>query len=101
MIKRLKDVKYFSRCRSIFSDTLGRKWMIGKYKVTVLAAYGTTGQVVEKSIDVIIFPWKLALIILLGIILLIILIKQGYRRFIYKENMLEDEVAKERKKSIN
>jgi len=95
--KRLKDVNIFPDAGRSFSDTLGHKWMIGKYKVTVLAAYGTTGQVVERSIDVIIFPWKLALIILLAIIILIVLIKQGYRRFIYKENMLEDEVAKERK----
>lgn len=95
--KRLKDVNIFPDAGRSFSETLGNKWMIGKYKVTVLAAYGTTGQVVERSIDVIVFPWKLALIILLAFIILIVLIKQGYRRFIYKENMLEDEVAKERK----
>ncbi len=95
--KRLKDVNIFPDAGRSFTETLGHKWMIGKYKVTVLAAYGTTGQVVERSIDVIVFPWKLALVIIIGLLILILIVKQGYSRFIHKENMLEDEVRKDRR----
>ena len=73
--KRLKDVNIFPDAGRSFSETLGHKWMIGKYKVTVLAAYGTTGQVVERSIDVIVFPWKLALVIILALLILFLIVK--------------------------
>lgn len=95
--KRLSEVNIFPDAGRSFTETLGKKWMIGKYKVTVLAAYGATGQVVERSIDVIIFPWKIALIILIALIIIFILVRQAYKRFIYKENMLENEVDRERK----
>ncbi len=89
--------------RNIFPDSqrnyqieLGKKWMIGKYKINLEASYGETGQALTSSLYVWVFPWRIALIILLTLIIIILLIKHFYNEFIKKEYNLEKELEKER-----
>lgn len=93
--KRLSSANIFPDASRTFNDTLGKKWMFGKYTVEVVAAYGSTGQVIKRSIDVWVFPWKVTLVVVLGLIILIILMKKIYKRLIIKENRMESEIQQD------
>lgn len=93
--KKLESVNIFPDSLRTYTDEIGTKWMFGKYTVELVAAYGSTGQVITRSIDVWVFPWKVALAVVLALIILYLGGKTLYRRLIIRENMLESEIKKE------
>lgn len=93
--RKIESANIFPDTVRTFKNTIGKKWMFGKYDVEVQAAYGTTGQVIKRSVSIWVFPWKVALVILLALIIVIVLIRNLYRRLIVKENTLESEIKKD------
>ncbi len=94
--KLLPEKNIFPDSLRTYQIELGKKWMIGKYKVNLEASYGETGQALTSNLYVWIFPWRVALIILLTLIIVILLINHFYKEFIKKESNLEKELEKER-----
>lgn len=92
----IKEHNIFPEVSRSYENTLGKKWMFGRYKIDIAAAYGDRGQALTRFIYVWIFPWKLALVIILSIIILIILFSQIYKKFILREIRLEEELHKEK-----
>lgn len=78
-----------------YKSSLGQKWMFGRYTVNVAASYGDSGQIIQRSIDIWVFPWKVALAVFLGLLILIIIVRFIFRNFINKQNKLEQELKKE------
>lgn len=62
--------------------TSGKKhpFMIGRYTAELSATYGS-GQKLTASTSFVVFPWKVALAILVGLILIIIIFWRGRKRF--------------------
>jgi len=101
MFGGLVDQKLF-KIQNIFPDTsrnyiseLGAKWMIGKYKVDLTGSYGDTGQALTAVSYVWVFPWKVALVIILTIIIMIFIANKLYKNIVVKETTLEEELKEE------
>lgn len=93
--KQLDSINIFPDTLRTYSDTLGKKWMFGKYSVEITAAYGSTGQVINRSIDVWVFPWKVALAVLLALLILFYFGRNMYRKLILRSNALQTELRHE------
>lgn len=93
----LKEVNIFPDALRIFTATVGEKWMMGKYKITLNALYGEKAQMVERSITVWVFPWRVGIIVLLTLIILGIIGRAIYKNIIVKEATLEEELSEEKK----
>ena len=76
----LKEENIFPDVVRNYENSLGKKYlMIGKYKLAITASYGEKGQILEAFTYVWIFPWRMALAIILTIILLVIIIKNNIK----------------------
>jgi len=94
--QKLKEENIFPDASRTFTNQVGKKWMIGRYKLSFFASYGDSGQVLEKFIYVWVFPWKVALLVILAIFLASYGISFLYNSFIVKETHLEKELEKEK-----
>jgi hypothetical protein len=88
---------------NIFPDTpraykveLGSKWMIGRYKIVLNGGYGKTGQTLSAVTYIWVFPWRVALLIILTLIVLYLLIKTIMDRMNKKTVVLEKEIEEEK-----
>lgn len=93
--QRVDQTNIFPETLRTFTGKVGRKWMFGRYTVEFLAAYGTTGQVVKRSVHVWVLPWKLLLGLILTLIVLYILSKKTYMKLIYRQAKLEKQLRAE------
>ena len=78
-----------------YENSLGKKWLMGKYKLNFSASYGESGQVLEAFTYVWVFPWRVALAVILTIIILALIISNFYKNVVVKETNLEEELKKE------
>ncbi len=90
----LKDQNIFPDTARIFKNSLGRKWMIGRYSLTLQASYGEKGKTLEAFTQVWVFPWKVATIILFTVIIIILLVRHFYKSILLKKASLEEEIEK-------
>lgn len=64
--QQLKKSNIFPGSSLDFKNTMGKKWMIGQYRVEFLGGYGKyNNKPLSSSITFIIFPWKISIIIIL------------------------------------
>jgi hypothetical protein len=78
-----------------YENFLGKKWLMGKYKLNFTASYGEGGQILEAFTYVWVFPWRVALAVILTFIILGLIIGNLYKNIIVKETNLEEELKKE------
>ncbi len=93
---KLKEENIFPDAVRNFENKLGKKWMMGKYKLNFTASYGEKGQVLEAFTYVWVFPWRVALAVILTIIVIILMVNNLYKNIIVKETTLEEELKKEK-----
>jgi hypothetical protein len=93
--KLLKAQNIFPESSRNYVTELGAKWMIGKYKVNLTGSYGETGQALTSTSYVWVFPWRVALAVVLTIFIMILIANNFYKNIIVKETDLEDELKKE------
>lgn len=56
-----------------YTNTLGQNLMIGRYKATLIASYGTNGNLpLVATLYFWVFPWRITLVIILAIVALIL-----------------------------
>ena len=94
--KPLPQHNIFPDAVRVYSTSLGQHWMLGQYKVEVAGGYGKTGKALTSYATVIVFPWRLALIVILALIILGILIKTITRKTETKTSQLEKEIEAEK-----
>lgn len=75
---------------------LGNKWMFGRYQVALSGGYGKMGKTLTAFTYVWVFPWRVALIIVLTLIVLYLLIKSLIDRTSGKTKLLEEEIEEEK-----
>jgi hypothetical protein len=93
----LREANIFPEAMRVFTTTTGEKWMLGRYKITLNATYGEKTKTMERSVYVWVFPWRVAIVIILSLIILWIIGRSIYKNIIVKESTLEEELAQERK----
>lgn len=91
----LKEKNIFPDSLRNYEINLGQKWLIGKYKISLSSSYGETGQALTAETMVYVFPWRVAVVIILTLTILILFIKHLYENFIAKEKSLEERIKKE------
>ncbi len=91
----LKEENIFPDVVRNYENSLGKKWLMGKYKLNFTASYGEKGQVLEAFTYVWVFPWRVALAVILTLIILTLIISNLYKNIIVKETNLEEELKKE------
>lgn len=93
----LKEQNIFPDAVRVFTATVGEKWMMGQYKITLNALYGEKNQAMQRSINVWVFPWRVASVLLLALIILGVIARIVYKNIIVKEASLEDELSAEKR----
>lgn len=91
----LKPKNIFPDTSRTFTNELGKKWMFGRYRIDLTASYGETGQVLTASTYVWVFPWRVAVVVILTLMILYLLANHFYKNFIQKEKSLEEQLKKE------
>ena len=94
--KNLKEENIFPDTVRSYENSLGQKWMLGKYKLTLSASYGEKGQALEGMAYVYVFPWRVGLVVALTLVIIILLASNFYKRFVKQEANLEEEIKKEK-----
>lgn len=79
-----------------YSNQLGQKLMIGKFTVALSAAYGDQGNLLTSAFTLWVFPWKIALAILLAFLIIVISGTAWYKKFKKKEEKLVEELKEEK-----
>lgn len=64
-----------------FDQSLEGKRLFGKYKATLALSYGDPQQKIEQSITFWVIPYKLIIAVILAIVLLVLVIRFGIRRY--------------------
>jgi len=94
----LKAENIFPDALRVFTTSIGEKWMMGRYKISLSALYGEkNNKTMERSIYVWVFPWRVTLIVILTLIILGIISRAVYKNIIVKETSLEEELSEEKK----
>lgn len=97
----IKEENIFPDVVRNYESSLGKKWMMGKYKLSLTASYGDQGQVLERFIYVWVFPWRVALATILTIVILALIATNFYKNIIVRETSLEEELKKEQEEIEN
>lgn len=92
---KLDEVNIFPDASREYKNTLGKKWMFGRYKINLVASYGETGKAITSSMYVYVLPWKLILILIIALMLLILITKHLYQNIISKQHDLTNRIEKE------
>jgi len=88
----IQENNIFPDVSRVYENEVGKKWMMGRYKIEFSASYGETGQLIEALTYVWVFPWKLATAIILGIVIIILLAAFLYKKFKKEKEELEEKV---------
>lgn len=93
--KLVEEKNIFPEASRIFTAEIGSKWLIGRYRVDMVASYGESGQGLVATAFVWAFPWRIALLILLTLIVIalsILVISKSFRK---KQHVLEEKLSEE------
>jgi len=64
-----------------FDQTLNKRYLFGRYHATYSVVYGASKQKLASSMTFWVMPWRLIIIILAILLALVLLIRQGVRRY--------------------
>jgi len=90
----LKEQNVFPDASRVYENKVGEKWMFGKYKAELAAAYGESGKALTAVAFFWVIPWKVTIIIILTIVILIILFNNFFIKFKKREEQLEEKIEK-------
>jgi len=95
--QKLAEQNIFPDVSRSYKNSLGFRWMIGRYRADLTGSYGSSGKALTATLYFWVFPWRLALIIILSIILFGIIINEVHKKTILKEKQLEKALEEEKK----
>jgi len=64
-----------------FDQTLNQRYLFGHYHASYSVVYGSSKQKLTSSISFWVIPWRLIIIILVVLLALVLLVRQGIRRY--------------------
>lgn len=90
-----------------FENQLNKKWLFGRYKAELNAAYGTAGGVATAVIFFWVIPWRFLILVATAIIIIVVIIltlkkkNNGQKEKLEKVDELEKELETLKKKYKN
>lgn len=94
--EKLKEQNIFPDGFRTFTNSLGQKWMLGRYRLDLAASYGEQGKALTGATYVWVFPWRVVIIITLALLIIFLLSRHFYLTVVKKEATLEEEIGKEK-----
>ena len=91
----LEEKNIFPDTSRVYMTEFGDKFMIGKYKVDLIAAYGDSGKALSSTAYFWAFPWKIALLILLTIVIITLVVIILWKVLKGKQKELEEKLSDE------
>lgn len=92
----LKEQNIFPESSNDYTTLVGKKWMLGRYKINLAASYGEQGKALSRALYIWVFPWKLALVLLLGILFVLLAISYIGRTMSQRQKELESRIQEEK-----
>ncbi len=92
----LQQFNIFPDVARNYKAELGSKWMIGRYRIDLAGGYGKTGRTLNAVTYVWVFPWRVALLIVLTLLVIYMLFKSVSNRMNKKSELLEEEIQEEK-----
>ena len=92
----LTGANIFPESNYLYKSSIGQKWMMGKYTLSLNAVYGSRDSMLTHSVIVWVFPWRVVVVVTLSTLILLTVVKFGYDRFIKTESMLQSQLSKEK-----
>lgn len=93
---KLDERNVFPGASLLYTNTWAEKLLIGRFRADLEVAYGS-GRALKATAYFWVFPWKIALIIILTIILIGLIAYLGYKKIKSRQEELEDRLAEEEK----
>lgn len=93
---KLDERNVFPGASLLYSNTWQEKLLIGRFRADLELAYGS-GRGLKATAYFWVFPWKVALIIILTITLIGLIAYLGYKKIKSRQEELEEKLAEEEK----
>jgi hypothetical protein len=94
--QKLEEQNIFPDVSRTYKNSLGYRWMIGRYRADLTGSYGASGKALTATIYFWVFPWRLAILILLTLFILVILLKELRKNAYLKQEELEKALEQEK-----
>ncbi len=94
--QKIRDLRIFPETVKAYEATVGNKWLLGRYKISLAASYGTGGKKLTTVSYIWVIPWRIGLIVLLSLIILILLIRTMLGRSKKMRLNLEERLEEEK-----
>lgn len=92
----IQQKSIFPETAKTYTSNLGSKWMLGRYKVSLLISREGNGGPILVSKYLWVAPWRVMVFVALALILLAVAAKTFYERTLEKEKVMEKEISRER-----
>lgn len=93
--EKLADINIFPDASRTYNLKLGSKWMLGRYRIDVATSYGDSGHAINRFLYVWVIPWKMITAVILTLIIIGVLVRALYLRFVKRESTMEKEINRE------
>lgn len=94
--QKLAPLNIFPERTRLYENELGKKWLIGRYQVKLTGTYGEKNLPLSATLYLWVFPWKIAVVVLLAIVILILLVRHFLNQSTKKEKELETLLEEEK-----
>ena len=91
----LEERNIFPGASFVYTNTWNTKYLLGRYRADLSAAYGSQGHALAATIYFIVFPVRIALAVILAVVIIILIILFIRRRQKEKEELELEEESKE------
>ncbi len=98
---RLEEANIFPDASRTFDNKIGPKWMMGRYQLDLSASYGDKGRSLTSTAYVWVFPWRTAVVVTLGLIIIYLLIRVIALKAKNRSDILETELKHEQQEIEN
>ena len=93
--KTIESKNIFPNARRSYEMEVSKKWMFGRYLVSLTASYGETGKVISTNQYIWVVPVTLIIVSLLGLTIVIMLIALVSHKMKEKQSKLEEKLEEE------
>jgi hypothetical protein len=94
--QKLQEQNIFPDVSRVYKNSLGYRWMVGRYKADLTGSYGASGKALTATIYFWVFPWRLAILIILTLFIVVILVKEIRKSAYLKQAELEKALEQEK-----
>lgn len=94
--EKLKEQNVFPDGFRTFTTQVGQKWMLGRYRMDLAASYGDHGKALTAATYVWVFPWRVAVVVVLTLVAVYLLFRTAMEKMNTKTAVLEKEIEEEK-----